>query len=215
MENGLQNGISTNHDKADILKGRILDRFALWRKSGLTMWENTRVRPAPQQGYPCFARPVLPDLDRDQVLHRHRGRRPWHALMHGVDVPWGHESSDGKLRFAATENFVRPSSITDVDERARAEVGIVQLLASSARDQLHLGERARAIEMVPVPVLHYWPSSTMQLSAFFPVEGRGNRVVATSKITKGTRIHAELSFVTLPSLDDAPNPQALSELVLQ
>ncbi|KAK8010111.1 hypothetical protein PG990_009076 [Apiospora arundinis] len=48
-----------------------------------------------------------------------------------------------------------------------------------------------------------------------PVEGRGIRVVATSKITKGTRVHAELPFVTLPSLDDAPNPQALSGLVLQ
>ncbi|KAK7984409.1 hypothetical protein PG989_011811 [Apiospora arundinis] len=48
-----------------------------------------------------------------------------------------------------------------------------------------------------------------------PVEGRGNGVVATSNITKGARIHAESPFITLPSLDDAPNPQALSELVLQ
>ncbi|KAK8867554.1 hypothetical protein PGQ11_006132 [Apiospora arundinis] len=33
-----------------------------------------------------------------------------------------YKSSDGKLGFAATANFVRPSSSTDVDERARAEV---------------------------------------------------------------------------------------------
>ncbi|KAK8075415.1 hypothetical protein PG997_010078 [Apiospora hydei] len=43
----------------------------------------------------------------------------------------------------------------------------------------------------------------------------GNGVVAASKITKGTRIHAESPFITLPKLDEAPNAKALNHVVLK
>ncbi|KAK8122954.1 hypothetical protein PG984_011624 [Apiospora sp. TS-2023a] len=48
-----------------------------------------------------------------------------------------------------------------------------------------------------------------------PVAGKGNGVVATAKITKGTRILAESPFITLPRVDDAPSAKSLNDDVLK
>lgn len=48
-----------------------------------------------------------------------------------------------------------------------------------------------------------------------PVEGKGKGVIATAKITKGTRIHAEAPFITLPRVDEATSAKVLNEDVLK
>ncbi|KAK7962019.1 uncharacterized protein PG986_002844 [Apiospora aurea] len=55
----------------------------------------------------------------------------------------------------------------------------------------------------------------MALFSIQRVPGKGNGVIAASKITKGTRIHAESPFITLPKLDEAPNAKALNDAVLK
>lgn len=54
-----------------------------------------------------------------------------------------------------------------------------------------------------------------KLFSIQPVPGKGNGVIATSAIAKGTRIHAESPIITLPTFDEARNAPALNELVLK
>lgn len=58
----------------------------------------------------------------------------------------------------------------------------------------------------------------MEQQALFsvqPVAGKGNGVISTAKITKGTRIHAEAPFINLPRVDEAPSARILNQNVLR